>query len=178
MADVLIRFHIIEILIGLWGIATAWLFWMTWKTARSLHDDLVVRERRANPKEQKDKPLTEEQVRAHEDQVDKKRSRMNLFYALFSNFTSVFPLWGMLGTVVALLALAGKMTGDEVPVDQFFGALTTTAAGIVFAIIFKSLDSVVSVKVDANNHEVETLFHRNSKRFGDRRPLPERSGQS
>lgn len=177
MADVLIRFHIIEILIGLWFLVTAWFFRETWKTARSLHGDLVVQERRANPKAPP-APQTEEQVRAHEDEVEKKRSRMNLFYALFANFTSVFPLWGMLGTVVALLALAGNMTADEVPVDQFFGALTTTAFGIVCAILFKSLDSVVSVKVNANNHEVETLFHRNSKRFGDRRPLPERSGQA
>ncbi|MBR1899295.1 MAG: MotA/TolQ/ExbB proton channel family protein [Oscillospiraceae bacterium] len=65
--------------------------------------------------------------------------------------SSVFPLWGMLGTVVALLALAGNMTADEVPVDQFFGALTTTAFGIVCAILFKSLDSVVSVKVNATH---------------------------
>ena len=101
-------------------------------------------------------------VREHEDLVLKQRDHMNICYSFFSNMTAIFPLLGMLGTVKSLIGVASNIAGTEI--DQFFGALTSTAWGIIFAVIFKLLDSVISVKVTTNNKEVDTLLERNSER--------------
>lgn len=60
-------------------------------------------------------------------------------YNLFVTGISIFPLLGMLGTVSGLLGLdlaAGDMSNIK---NNFFMALTSTAWGIVFSIIFKVL---------------------------------------
>ena len=155
--------HIIEIFILLWAAAIGVFYYFTWKISRVLHDDLSPRERKANPNERKT-PETPEERRQYEDMIVSKRDHMNLLYSLFANFTSVLPLWGMLGTVISLIGLAGNMGDMAISVDRFFTALYTTALGIVFAIIYKALDSVISVKVAANNKEADTLLERNSDR--------------
>ncbi len=58
-------------------------------------------------------------------------------YTVFVTMISVFPLLGMLGTVFGLLGLDlanGNMSNIR---DNFFHALTSTAWGIIFAVIFK-----------------------------------------
>ena len=66
------------------------------------------------------------------------RRRLSILYTLFTTFISIFPLWGMFGTVKALVALdlSGELTAVR---EHFFEALTSTAWGIIFAIIFKIL---------------------------------------
>ncbi len=64
------------------------------------------------------------------------RQKLNVCYSLFTTFISIFPLWGMFGTVKSLLSL--DMNGDLTRVQEnFFTALTSTAWGILFAIGFK-----------------------------------------
>ena len=68
------------------------------------------------------------------------RQKLNVCYSLFTTFISVFPLWGMFGTVISLLSL--NMGGDLSAVQEnFFTALTSTAWGIIFAILFKVLNA-------------------------------------
>lgn len=58
-------------------------------------------------------------------------------YTLFTAFISLFPLFGMLGTVFGLLGLdlaAGDMENIK---ENFFVALTSTAWGIIFSVVFK-----------------------------------------
>lgn len=155
------EYHIVEIFIVIWAVVTGVFFYFAFRIARELCDDLSPRERKANPNARK-KPVTPEEIREHEDMIVRKRDRMNLLYSLFANFTSVLPLWGMLGTVISLIGLAGNMDDMAISVDRFFTALYTTALGIVFAIVYKALDSVVSVKVSANNKEADTLLERNT----------------
>lgn len=69
------------------------------------------------------------------------REKMNKTYALYSNFTTIFPLLGMLGTVW-----------------NFFSALTSTLWGIIVAILFKVLDSTVSYKIEDNEKRIEFLL--------------------
>ncbi len=154
--------HIIEIFIVLWAIAVGALFWFSLKLSRELHNDLSPRERKANPNDEQKRPETREERRAYENMIVEKRDRMNLLYSLFANFTSALPLWGMFGTVISLISLSGHMGEDSMAMDSFFTALYTTALGIFFAIVFKALDAVVSVKVAANNKEADTLLERNS----------------
>ena len=76
------------------------------------------------------------------------RQKLNVCYSALTAFISIFPLWGMFGTVISLLSL--DMGGDLSSVqDNFFTALTSTAWGILFAILFKVLNALfVSVKTE------------------------------
>ena len=74
------------------------------------------------------------------------RQKLNICYSAFTTFISIFPLWGMFGTVTSLLAL--DMNGDLSSVQEnFFTALTSTAWGIIFAILFKVLVSIKTEEV-------------------------------
>lgn len=163
--DIISRFHIIEIWIFLWAAAAAFFFYRCFAVSRTLRDTLQPRSRRANPDARKnDAPETPEDVRKIEDEIVMERDHMNMWYSLAANFTTALPLWGMFGTVMSLIGLAGNLDGTEMPVDQFFTALYTTALGIIFGIAGKVADSFLSVKVAANNKETDTLLERNSQR--------------
>lgn len=74
------------------------------------------------------------------------RENMNSKYAFFTNFTTMFPLMGMLGTVVSLIPMVDKM--GEQSTGLFFTALTSTFWGIVAAILCKVLDAFISPVID------------------------------
>ena len=162
--DFISQFHIIEIWILIWAGAAAFFFYKCFTISKSLRDVLQPRSRRANPETQKESPEAPEDGRKIEDTVVQQRDRMNMWYSLAANFTTALPLWGMFGTVMSLIGLAGHIEGAEVPVDQFFTALYTTALGIFFGIGGKVADSFLSVRVAANNKETDTLLDRNSGR--------------
>lgn len=84
------------------------------------------------------------------------REKMNKAYAGFSNFTTMFPLFGMFGTVWAMIPMVNVSGMTES--SNFFSALTSTAWGIVAAIIFKALDSTVSYKIEDNEKHTEYLI--------------------
>ena len=90
-----------------------------------------------------------------EDLLDS-REKMNKAYASYSNFTTMFPLFGMLGTVWALIPMVNTIGTTDT--SNFFSALTSTAWGIVIAIIFKGLDSTVSYKIEDNEKHTEHLL--------------------
>lgn len=83
--------------------------------------------------------------------IENLRDRENLYYSLFVNAIAIFPLLGMLGTVISLLKLA---SGGDNLVENFYGALTSTLWGLVFAVIFKAVDAFVSAHVEANEKAV------------------------
>lgn len=71
-------------------------------------------------------------------------SSLIVTYSIFTTLISIFPLLGMLGTVNALLGLS-LSTEDMLNVkSNFFDALTSTAWGIIFAILFKLVNALVS----------------------------------
>ncbi len=75
--------------------------------------------------------------------------RLDIYYTLFITFISIFPLLGMFGTVQALLTLdtSGDMVGLK---DNFFLALTSTAWGIVFAIVFKIANAFIQASTESH----------------------------
>ena len=85
------------------------------------------------------------------DRIFDSYRKMNTRYTLFITLISIFPLLGMLGTVLALLGL--DMSSAEAissAKNNFFGALTSTAWGIIFAIIFK----IVNAKLFADAEDL------------------------
>ena len=52
---------------------------------------------------------------------------------------------------------------------NFYGALTSTFWGLVFAIVFKLLDGVVSAKIEDNEKNVQLYLERNSIAAGEKR---------
>lgn len=86
------------------------------------------------------------------------RNNTGKLYSLFVNLTGIFPLLGILGTVISLLGLVADNTNVT---GNFYGALTSTFWGLVFAIIFKFLDGIVSAKIEDNEKSVELYLTRN-----------------
>ena len=80
-----------------------------------------------------------------------------VFY--FTKKSADVPLLGILGTVISLLGMVGDMTNVQ---DNFYGALTSTFWGLVFAIIFKFLDGIISAKIEDNEKNVQLYLERNN----------------
>ena len=72
---------------------------------------------------------------------------LSIFYNLFTTMITIFPLLGMFGTVGALISI-NIISGDHTGFQQnFFSALTSTAWGIVFPILFKIVNAVIEHRV-------------------------------
>lgn len=87
------------------------------------------------------------------------RNNMGKLYSIFVNLTGIFPLLGILGTVISLLGLVSDTTDIT---GNFYGALTSTFWGLVFAIIFKFLDGIISAKIEDNEKNVALYLDRNN----------------
>lgn len=94
-----------------------------------------------------------------ESEVVAMRNHTGKLYSIFVNLTGIFPLLGILGTVVSLLGMVSDM---ENVTGNFYGALTSTFWGLVFAILFKFLDGVISAKIEDNEKSVALYLERNS----------------
>lgn len=90
-----------------------------------------------------------------EDLLLMKRAKSNSLYVGFTNVVAIFPLMGLLGTVISLIPMVGEMD-----TDLFFMALTSTFWGIVFAIIFKVFNGFLQARVEENNELVQTYLLR------------------
>ncbi len=89
------------------------------------------------------------------------RARSARLYAVYANVSAIFPLLGILGTVVALLSMTGELAQME---NGFLAALTSTFWGLIAAIIFKFLDSFLSYKSESNELYL-TSFEETGKRY-------------
>lgn len=83
------------------------------------------------------------------------RTHAERLYSLFVNITGIFPLLGILGTVVSLIPMVDALTSLEA---NFFAALTSTFWGIVFAIIFKLTDGFIGARMDENEKDLALWF--------------------
>ncbi|SDA16871.1 MotA/TolQ/ExbB proton channel family protein [Ruminococcus sp. YE71] len=84
------------------------------------------------------------------------RKCLNISYSLYSGITSVFPLLGMFGTVKSLLDLPSLTSGDITAVQgSFFTALTSTAWGIIWAVVFKIFGSAIAPGIEDRRSELD-----------------------
>ena len=82
-------------------------------------------------------------------------SRASMMYSFFANITAVFPLLGILGTVMSLMNLSGT---DDLSAN-FSSALLTTFLGLVAAIIFKIMDAGIAPRLERALDESDYLIH-------------------
>ncbi len=68
-----------------------------------------------------------------------------VLYQVYANLTAVFPLLGIMGTVAALITVADSTD----LMSNLMVALTTTLNGVIWAIIFKCLDAILSAPLDS-----------------------------
>ena len=81
----------------------------------------------------------------------KQRKILSICYSLFTTFISIFPLWGMFGTVRALLVLDMSAASEGIQ-EHFFFFFISTAWGILFAIGFKVLKAwFISYKAEKSD---------------------------
>ena len=119
---------------------------------RKLHMIVFIPSRRSDP-ESVSKAIRD----IDEEQVVAMRKRSESLYAVFVNVTAIFPLLGILGTVVSLLPMVADMADMQ---TNFFAALTSTFWGLVFAIVFKLLDGLLASKIEDNDKNVALLLDR------------------
>ena len=129
--------------------------------SRKLHVTVYVPSRRIDP---------ESVVRTirdiDEERIVAMRKRSESLYSVFVNVTAIFPLLGILGTVVSLLPMVSEMADMQ---TNFFAALTSTFWGLVFAILFKLLDGFLSARMEDNDKAVNLLLERRELVDGGRK---------
>lgn len=107
--------------------------------------------------------FAQQKDKSSETDIIQLRRKMNTYYVLYENLTAIFPLLGLLGTVVSLLPMVEDM--GEIMTGLFFSALTSTMWGIIFAIVFKSLNGYLSSGIEDNEKNIEIYLQRNTDRF-------------
>ena len=93
-----------------------------------------------------DRTLTKE-ARPDVTGLQKRLNHLSTVYTVLLALISIFPLLGMLGTVLALLDL-DITNASEALQNDFFAALNTTAVGLVCSIIFKILTSLFQAEIE------------------------------
>mgnify|MGYP002626083102 CR=1 FL=1 len=88
------------------------------------------------------------------EELSESQNRSEHWYSFYVNMTAIFPLLGILGTVLSLLPIVADLSDTQ---QSFFAALTSTFWGLVFAILFKFIDSFLSPHIEDNDKNV-TLF--------------------
>lgn len=107
--------------------------------------------------------FAQQKDKSSETDIIQLRRKMNTYYVIYENLTAIFPLLGLLGTVVSLLPMVEDM--GEIMTGLFFSALTSTMWGIVFAIVFKSLNGYLSSGIEDNEKNIEIYLQRNTERI-------------
>lgn len=89
-------------------------------------------------------------------EVKRARIKVNQWYSLFANIISIFPLLGLLGTVISLIFTASD--GNLEATQQYFMmSLTSTFWGMIFAISYKIVDAFISPDVERLNNDSERI---------------------
>ncbi len=148
-----------DMIIFIVAVFTGIMYYYLWRSAdrlyKKMHLTVFVPDSDISPKE-----AVSDISGLRESEIVSMRNQTGSLYSVFVNLTGIFPLLGILGTVTSLLGLVSD-TSDIT--GNFYGALTSTFWGLVFAIIFKFLDGIVSAKIEDNEKSVALYLERNSR---------------
>ena len=100
---------------------------------------------------------SKEEIKQTRTQLRLMRETSEKYYTMFANLTGIFPLLGILGTVISLLPMVQDLGNMQA---NFFVALTSTLWGLVFAIFFKVLDGMLSPRIERNNRGIDDYMEK------------------
>lgn len=92
------------------------------------------------------------------EKMEQTRHQINQLYHIFYAIITIFPLAGILGTVLSLLRLVDFSNSSIIA--NFSTALTSTFWGLVFAIVFRFLDGKISSVIQSNQEGLNLLLNR------------------
>ena len=100
---------------------------------------------------------TRDQLKHTKAELRRMRVTSNKYYTMFVNISSIFPLLGILGTVVSLIPMVQSVEGME---QNFYFALTSTLWGLVFSIFFKVLDGTLAPRIEHNEQGISEYLEK------------------
>lgn len=80
-------------------------------------------------------------------------------YSVFLTIISLFPLLGMFGTVAALITLDMSSGVTDEMQSNFFSALTSTAWGIIFSVLFKGINAFFQPYIENQIERARKQLH-------------------
>lgn len=86
------------------------------------------------------------------------REKEVFYYHLFDTINGIFPLMGILGTIIGLLRMVGM--DSAIVMSNFTIALTSTFWGLVFSIAFKALDGMLAPNYYQNQENLQLIYER------------------
>jgi len=102
-------------------------------------------------------PPSPEEIKQTKISLRKMRETSDKYYSMYTNLTGIFPLLGILGTVISLIPMVQDMANMQ---GNFFVALTSTLWGLVFAIFFKVLDATLAPRIERNNRGIDDYLEK------------------
>ena len=102
-------------------------------------------------------PPSKEEIKQTKTKLRAMRETSDKYYTMFTNLTGIFPLLGILGTVISLLPMVQDIANMQ---SNFFVALTSTLWGLIFAIFFKVLDGMLSPRIERNNRGIDDYLEK------------------
>jgi len=102
-------------------------------------------------------PPSPEEIKQTKVSLRKMRETSDKYYSMYTNLTGIFPLLGILGTVISLIPMVQDMANMQ---GNFFVALTSTLWGLVFAIFFKVLDATLAPRIERNNRGIDDYLEK------------------
>lgn len=89
------------------------------------------------------------------DDLFEKESKVKRNYSMFISLTSIFPLMGIAGTVLALLTVH-DFTAELIK-NNFLSALTSTFWGVVWGGVCKVFEGFIEPLISKNTSELEII---------------------
>jgi len=102
-------------------------------------------------------PPSRDEIKRIKINLRKMRETSDKYYSMYINLTGIFPLLGILGTVISLIPMVQDMANMQ---TNFFVALTSTLWGLVFAIFFKILDAILAPRIERNNRGIDDYLEK------------------
>ncbi|MDA3847033.1 MAG: MotA/TolQ/ExbB proton channel family protein [Vallitaleaceae bacterium] len=142
-------------IIILWGVLNGFLAYQLKNQTNLLYEEL-------NPTVYM--PIDKVLLKVHKDKtidlhyIRQLKEKETKLVHLFTSISNIFPLLGILGTIISLIRLV-TFSGSEIIVN-FTTALTSTFWGLVGAIIFKAIGGVINSRIETNHEMITILFNR------------------
>lgn len=86
------------------------------------------------------------------------REKEVFYYHIFDTINGIFPLMGILGTIIGLLRMVGM--DSNIVMSNFTIALTSTFWGLVFSIGFKAIDGILAPNYYQNQENLQLIYER------------------